>query len=288
MGKSTILNNDNFACFEKRNYTDGILTLNLASWNEFHEVIKVFNNNPDYIWRGQEDEWPLKASFDRPLDERGPRYSNEKERSAKLQKIFDKFKTRLYDLPNTSTFSDDEIWAIGQHYGLPTPLLDWTESPYIAAYFAFYKYETQPASSAGNTAIYALNRDLRRLISKRINRYTREVLLRRPYVDFVDFSTNHFDGMQNKRLKNQKGKFTRSINGSDIKENVKLFYRKARLQQEIVLAKILIPQKFHHDCLQFLRSASITHGALFPDYQGAVEICKIQCTVLNETGEKKR
>lgn len=27
-------------------------------------------------------------------------------------------------------------WTIGQHYGLPTRFLDWTENPLIAAYFA--------------------------------------------------------------------------------------------------------------------------------------------------------
>lgn len=48
-----------FSDFKNGRYKNGVMTLTLASWGEFHEVVKIFNNNTDYIWRGQSDkeEW---------------------------------------------------------------------------------------------------------------------------------------------------------------------------------------------------------------------------------------
>lgn len=272
-----LLDISNFNNFNKQSYEKGVLTLNLNSWSDFHDVVSVFKNNLNYIWRGQRcyseeikksedrEKWKLRSTFDR-------KFSNESNRGESLDRILNTFKKRLKELPNAYNidFSKNyEIWAIGQHYGLNTPLLDWTESPYIATYFAFYKIR-----GTKHRVVYALNRVIKRLILKEKDPKTEEVLSKQRKIEF-DFDKSHFDPKHHQRLINQKGAFTKAFSGDDIKSIVKEFWEKDNREKKnyttkAIFVEIIISDKFQDECLAALKAMNITHGTLFPDYAGAV------------------
>lgn len=274
MEKYKKLERRDFNDFENK-FNKNVLTLNLTSWDEFCNVARKFKKYPDYIWRGQRrEDFELKSSFDRFLKRK---FHNINNRQRKLDQIFNNFKRRLEDLPNKkSGITEDEIWAIGQHYGLRTPLLDWTECPYIAAYFAFYKKSGKERTE--NRVIFALNRAAKLLKKITKDAKSKKVLSKKRFIEFPDLENkeNKLDEMQNERLKKQKGKFTKALNGGDMKINVERFSNKEKYKGKIFLAKILIPDtaKIRDECIEFLESKKITHGTLFPDFAGAVEICK--------------
>lgn len=109
------------------NYIDEI---KLSSWKDFKEI--ALNSKLEWIYRGQSNSrWNLSTTLER----------------SKIQINFDDFeKELLYEFRKGAKFylnqteiptSSIEWIAMLQHYGAPTRLLDFTKSPYIAAYFAF-------------------------------------------------------------------------------------------------------------------------------------------------------
>ncbi len=136
----------------------GIIHVRLAHWKYFHDYLNHQGfRSTAWIWRGQRDAaWPLLSSLDRLLAKTTGSAGlaiGQAQESQQLARFKQAARGRRGSNPRHD-LNDDEWWALGQHHGLATPLLDWTSSPYVALYFAF---EEPLPPTKGKRAVWALD-----------------------------------------------------------------------------------------------------------------------------------
>jgi hypothetical protein len=232
----------------------GVLTVTLQSWDQFHDEVTRLLDLADFIWRGQMRDWPLIAKFDREVD-------SDRERRLKAHR--EAFTRAILGRRGVNPPRIDDpraIWSLGQHYGLSTPLLDWTESPFVAAYFAFHE---KPSGHNEPRCVYGLSEDIVRWGPTRSPEEA-------PSDHFIEMVRSLSD--ENPRLLSQRGLFTSPMSEDiEVQAIVQKCYANdpAKGRSRLILVKVLVPEAERRRCLTSLNRMNINHATLFPDLVGA-------------------
>ncbi|MBE3143288.1 MAG: FRG domain-containing protein [Planctomycetes bacterium] len=246
---------------------DGVVEVEADSWNGFVSYVQdELANYRAYIFRGQrEPEWQLVPSIDRIQG-----------LAALRNDTLSTFKNASRGRRGASpaSLTDDEWWALGQHYGLRTPLLDWTASPFVAAFFAFLTKRDISALPKARI-VYAIARQQIAKKKAEIERDAPGTFL--TGTDAIEILSPQVD--DNNRLVSQRGYFTKSLG---VHIEIEAWIRKwFRGNTGGIMIKILIMEQDHERdiFLRFLNRMNINHLSLFPDLDGASRYCNMELEI---------
>jgi hypothetical protein len=226
------------------------------SWEEFKKEASTFKT-PGTIFRGQDDIYRLRSSFHR----RG-RADLFKFLTEDLRHLHKHLTARTKHLFNLEIA--DQLGAflnLIQHHGYPTPLLDWTYSPYVAAFFAYRGFTNDAADRSDpkqKVRIHVLDRQMWE------SHFPLDLRL---LVPWFTLQFNEFIALDNPRSIPQQA-ISMIVNVDDIEEFVAHAEKKTGPG---LLRAIDLPKRDRRQVIGELMKMGITAGSLFPGLDGACE-----------------
>lgn len=223
-----------------------------VDWNSFKSW--AFNVEPQrYFYRGQSTPKRLRTSFHR---------TNRKDISwyrdwdiPEMRRVLSAQLSHFFNLRDGD--ENGAFYSLLQHHGYPTPLLDWSLSPFVAAYFAFC------AKPVGRPLD-----DVVRIYVFDAKRWRRD-LQQHPYIAHVPphFSILDLHALENHRMVPQQAKATLT-NVDDIETYL---LKKSSENNHNYLIAVDLPSTDRERALSELNMMGINAGSLFPGIDGTCE-----------------
>ena len=242
----------------------------LESWDGF---LKTITGPPYSNWafRGHyKESWPLASALSRYFQDFRIDRRAWPQQEGRILRVFKRKAHQFLAQPPDP--ADDFQWlAMMQHHGAPTRLLDFTWSPYVAAFFALER-------ATGDAAVWALNPTdisaggIRRARSRKAGITKRGMDPRRKgnFARYFLKGDREFiwlgePDIMNRRLIAQSGTFALpGVLDKPLEEIVHKYGDPTNM-----MAKFILPaDKVRETGLRELYRMNITHATLFPDLDG--------------------
>jgi hypothetical protein len=255
-----------------------------SKWEDFDVLISHMIDQGHllkeiFFFRGQSDKkWSLLPSFTRILNKIDIGFFL-KDYDVEITKKFKSIARQ--HIPQNMTPDDEDWvgwWQLMQHYKVPTRLLDWTISPYVAAYFAVIE------NIDNDGAIWAVNYTcLEKAVEKELKKEhcsTTETdmwYLKNPLLQNTSFIRAANTKRKNQRVIAQQAESTFTVNvffdhALTIESLLRDFESPHQVDSKPIVKqkyfKIIIPKESKMDFLARLHLANISASSLFPGLDG--------------------
>jgi len=229
----------------------------IQNWSQFRSFVSSLEYR-HYIFRGQREQKRLRTSFHRTGRADLQTFLNRdvktlyRHLSQRTKHIFN------LDIPD----QNGAFLNLVQHHGYPTPILDWTFSPFVGVFFAFRNisnFDASKASDSDRVRIFMFNQ------RGWCERYPQmKILVGKPH-----FSIMEFIAIENERLIPQQ-----SISSVTNIDDIESYIRRLEDEPGQYLKIIDLPVKERPLVMRELALMGITAGSLFPGFDGACEELK--------------
>lgn len=229
----------------------------IISWDHFKKLIGDLPLDR-YIFRGQPVQKRLRTSFHRTARKSLFTYINFD--IPRLHRAISTSTSNYFDLEDNNHYA--AFLNLLQHHGYPTPLLDWTHSPYVASYFAFRHARPQPAPE-DRVRIFMFDAGFWR------QRY--------PQFNTLVYTPPHFSLLQPLALENPRSAPQQSLSAIVTVDDVEGYLQKLGQQASHDFLRVFdLPYAERGSVLKELRFMGITAASLFPGFDGTCEAMRIQ------------
>lgn len=225
-------------------------------WNTYKEsAIQIASKRP--LFRGQRKPWRLRTPFHR--SGRADMHTFALRDVPQLNRHLSSRNSHVFKLDNQEEYG--AFLNLAQHHGYPTPILDWTYSPYVAAFFAYRGITDEDAADAlpeAKVRIHIFDLAEWLLISPAVT------LLVHPQ---LHITARELLAIENERMIPQQAAST-VTSVDDVETYIRL---RETADNKQYLQAIDLPVRERRRVIRELSYMGITAGSLFPGLDGACE-----------------